>query len=571
MKRSPRAGGSGNRLTPQGETLPQPAGGSAPPPDDRPSQRSDDRPSESGPDAPRTLGVKRSTEPREGGPTRPGVRARFLSASERRLAAQTARDRGATGEGPERPQRSPAAQRRARDDAAGGAASAPERSEVGDPRRRRGSADAEREGRPRPDRPAHKTSSARPVGAGADSGRARGNEGYRASPPGRDSDRDGREKSARERFGRSGADTGSDPKRGRADAPARRRDDMPRAGAGTPHRRDERDAPKPGARPPRAGAESAPVSELSRPRREQGSEASQRPRKQDSEASRRPRDLPRASGSVPGERAPGALEPGGGRARSEHSTRPTAGDGEPPVGIRLSKVMAERGLCSRREADEIIERGWVFVDGRRVSELGVRIDPDAEIALAPQAKRRQAEQVTILLHKPVGYVSGQPEPGFEPAVSLIGPDNQYDRGAAQRFHASHLKGLAPAGRLDIDSTGLLVLTQNGRVARQLIGDDSKIDKEYLVRVEGRLDERGLALLNHGLELDGHRLRPAKVEWLNEDQLRFVLREGRKRQIRRMCELVGLKVVGLKRVRIGRVKLGDLPLGQWRFLREDERF
>ena len=156
-------------------------------------------------------------------------------------------------------------------------------------------------------------------------------------------------------------------------------------------------------------------------------------------------------------------------------------------------------------------------------------------------------------------------------MALIGPDNQFDVADAQRFHVSHLKGIAPAGRLDIDSTGLLVLTQNGRIARQLIGEDSKVEKEYLVRVEGELDEGGLALLNHGLELDGRKLRPAKVEWLNEDQLRFVLREGRKRQIRRMCELVGLKVVGLKRVRIGGVRLGDLPLGQWRFLREDESF
>ena len=179
--------------------------------------------------------------------------------------------------------------------------------------------------------------------------------------------------------------------------------------------------------------------------------------------------------------------------------------------------------------------------------------------------------MTILLHKPVGYVSGQPEPGYAPAVSLIGGDNQFDRDSAQRFHPSQLKNLAPAGRLDIDSTGLLVLTQDGRIARQLIGADSEIDKEYLVRVEGTLAENGLALLNHGLWLDDRPLRPAEVEWINDEQLRFVLREGRKRQIRRMCELVGLKVEGLKRVRIGRVKLGDLPLGQWRFLREDERF
>lgn len=245
--------------------------------------------------------------------------------------------------------------------------------------------------------------------------------------------------------------------------------------------------------------------------------------------------------------------------------------GEPPTGVRLSKIMAERGLCSRREADVFIERGWVFVDGRRVSELGTRIDPNAKVSLAEEAKRAQISQVTILLHKPIGYVSGQPEPGYEPAVSLIGPDNQFDRDTAQRFHPSHLRGLAPAGRLDIDSTGLLVLTQNGRIARQLIGDDSKVEKEYIVRVEGEPIEGAIALLNHGLELDGKPLRPARVEWINHDQLRFVLREGRKRQIRRMCELVGLKVVGLKRVRIGRVRLGDLPLGQWRFLRDDERF
>jgi 23S rRNA pseudouridine2604 synthase len=178
--------------------------------------------------------------------------------------------------------------------------------------------------------------------------------------------------------------------------------------------------------------------------------------------------------------------------------------------------------------------------------------------------------VTILLHKPMSYVSGQAEDGHQPAVSLISPKTQM-AGDHQRFQLSHLKGLAPAGRLDIDSTGLLVLTQDGRVARQLIGDDSKVEKEYLVRVEGALDARGLALLNHGLELDGKQLRPAKVAWANPDQLSFVLTEGRKRQIRRMCELVGLRVTGLKRVRIGRVRLGDLPLGQWRFLRENESF
>ncbi|OYY93574.1 MAG: pseudouridylate synthase [Hydrogenophilales bacterium 28-61-23] len=233
--------------------------------------------------------------------------------------------------------------------------------------------------------------------------------------------------------------------------------------------------------------------------------------------------------------------------------------------------MSERGICSRREADSYIAQGLVFVDGQRISELGTRVNPDCEIQLGQQAQKAQQQRVTILLHKPVGYVSGQPEPGYKPAVVLIHPDAFWAGSGGPAFNGNHLKGLAPAGRLDIDSTGLLVLTQDGRIAKQLIGEESDIEKEYLVRVEGQLSEQGMKLLNHGLELDGKKLRPAKVAWQNEDQLRFILKEGRKRQIRRMCELVGLNVVGLKRVRIGQVCLGNLPLGQWRYLREDERF
>lgn len=239
-------------------------------------------------------------------------------------------------------------------------------------------------------------------------------------------------------------------------------------------------------------------------------------------------------------------------------------------GERISKLMAQRGLCSRREADAYIERGLVYVNGEKVTQLGTRCAQDARIELASRAQNQQAALATILLHKPVGYVSGQAEDGYQPAVVLVKPDTQM-AGDYQRFRPQPLKGLAPAGRLDIDSTGLLVLTQDGRVARQLIGADSEIEKEYLVRVEGKLDEEGLKRLNHGLSLDGKPLKRARVRWQNEDQLQFILKEGRKRQIRRMCELVGLRVTGLKRVRIGRVALGDLPVGQWRFLRPDENF
>jgi 23S rRNA pseudouridine2604 synthase len=234
--------------------------------------------------------------------------------------------------------------------------------------------------------------------------------------------------------------------------------------------------------------------------------------------------------------------------------------------------MSQQGLCSRREADSYIERGWVLVDGVPVTELGTRAFPNQKITLAKQAQTRQEASVTILLHKPIGYVSAQPEKGYQPAIVLVTAEARFkgDRAPGQ-FSPAHLRGLAPAGRLDIDSTGLLVLTQDGRIAKQLIGEDSGIAKEYLVRVTGKLDAKGLALLNVGLSLDGKPLKRAEVRWQNDDQLRFVLREGKKRQIRRMCELVGLGVTGLKRVSIGNVKLADLPVGQWRYLRSDERF
>jgi 23S rRNA pseudouridine2604 synthase len=240
--------------------------------------------------------------------------------------------------------------------------------------------------------------------------------------------------------------------------------------------------------------------------------------------------------------------------------------------IRLSKLMADRGICSRREADLLIERGWVFVDGERVSTLGIKVYPNQAVTLDERAHRELRRAVTILLNKPVGYVSGQPEKGYRAAVSLISGGSRFkgDR-SPLRFSLAHLRSLAPAGRLDIDSQGLLVLTRDGRIARQLIGEDSDIEKEYLVRYEGSLSDEGLSLLGHGLSLDGKPLKPAQVFRQNKDQLRFILKEGKKRQIRRMCELVGLKVIGLKRIRIGRIKLGNLPVGQWRYLGEDESF
>jgi 23S rRNA pseudouridine2604 synthase len=260
--------------------------------------------------------------------------------------------------------------------------------------------------------------------------------------------------------------------------------------------------------------------------------------------------------------------------------------------VRLNKRMAELGLCSRREADAWITRGWVMVNGEP-AVMGMPVPPDANIEILPQARHEQAGQVTILMNKPMGYVSGQPEDGHEAAATLIGEPTQWrgdDRHPAgnRRFAPEHTRGLAPCGRLDIDSIGLLVLTQDGRIARQLIGDSSGVEKEYLVRVQWApngpqgqgvisqdvqsvFPKADMGLLRHGLSLDDQPLKPAEVEWQNPEQLRFVLVEGKKRQIRRMCEQVGLHVVGLKRIRIGNVMLGNLPVGQWRYLGEQESF
>lgn len=239
---------------------------------------------------------------------------------------------------------------------------------------------------------------------------------------------------------------------------------------------------------------------------------------------------------------------------------------------RLAKRMAVLGMCSRREADEYILKGWVMVNGVTATLKGQPVLPSDKITLKAAATQKQQERVTILLNKPIGFVSAQAENGYQPAASLIQKSNQWEGDKSGIvFHPKQLFGLAPAGRLDIDSNGLLVLTQDGRIAKQLIGNENKIEKEYLVRVQGHVSEKALKLLNYGLELDGEKLKPAKVSVQNEDQLKFILRQGKKRQIRRMCELVGLKVIGLKRVRMGKITLGKLPQGKWRFLGPNEGF
>lgn len=305
-----------------------------------------------------------------------------------------------------------------------------------------------------------------------------------------------------------------------------------------------------------------------------------------------PRRGPQGGLARPGWAAPPAPARGGfGRPAARDEDEDDEAPVHAPGSLRLSKRLAELGHASRREADDWIAAGWVKVDGQVVDTLGARVLPHQQVEIDPRARELQSRQVTVLLHKPVGLVSGQAEDGHQPAITLVTPENRWGADASGiDWQAHHLRHLAVAGRLDVDSSGLLVLTQDGRIARTLIGereedDDNGVEKEYLVEVawferpelgEGAdlktlFPEDRVLSLRHGLSLDGKALRPARVSWQNETTLRFVLREGRKRQIRRMCELVGLKVLSLRRVRIGRVALASLPPGQWRYLAPWEKF
>ena len=230
---------------------------------------------------------------------------------------------------------------------------------------------------------------------------------------------------------------------------------------------------------------------------------------------------------------------------------------------RVNKWLGQSGVCSRREAEALIERGLISIDGETVTDTGRKILPGQTLTLA-DADGPAA--LSVVLHKPMGIVSAQPEQGQIPAVrlltraALIGDSPQVpDRDTR----------LAPLGRLDMDSRGLLLLSDDGVLAKAIIGPESDLEKEYLVRVTGKITPEKIARLCHGLTMDGRELKPAKVSLVQGQDLRFILKEGRNRQIRRMCELVGLHVMDLVRIRIGSLRLGDLPEGKWRVLSADE--
>ncbi|MNH49704.1 Ribosomal large subunit pseudouridine synthase F [compost metagenome] len=239
-------------------------------------------------------------------------------------------------------------------------------------------------------------------------------------------------------------------------------------------------------------------------------------------------------------------------------------DGIEPV--RINKWLGQTGVCSRREAEALIAAGMVTIDGESVTDAGRKIEPGQTLTLNDRGEAALASGVTILIHKPLGYVSGQPEPDKIPAVRLLTAENLVGEGTPPAEDAS----LPPIGRLDEDSRGLLMLSSDGVVAKAVIGPQSKLDKEYLVRIEGDVTEKKLTLLRRGLMLDGRILKYAKVSRMEQNRLRFILTEGRNRQIRRMCEMVDLEVVDLLRIRVGPIHLNNLPEGRWRMITNEER-
>jgi 23S rRNA pseudouridine2604 synthase len=234
---------------------------------------------------------------------------------------------------------------------------------------------------------------------------------------------------------------------------------------------------------------------------------------------------------------------------------------------RVNRWLAQNGVCSRREAEALIARGLVSIDGKSIFDAGHKIEPGQTLVLADDAAAPAGGPLTVLLHKPVGVVSAQPEPGQVPAVRLL--TRQALVGESPLIPDRNTS-LAPVGRLDMDSRGLLILSEDGVVAKAVIGPQSDLEKEYLVRVDGKITDQAIGRLRHGLSLDGRQLRPAKVTMAGPQRLRFVLKEGRNRQIRRMCELVGLTVTDLHRIRIGPLTLDGVPERRWRVLTPQER-
>jgi len=236
-----------------------------------------------------------------------------------------------------------------------------------------------------------------------------------------------------------------------------------------------------------------------------------------------------------------------------------------PNTVRLAKRLAEQVPCSRQEAEQYIAGGWVSVDGVLVEEAGYRVAPEQRIELIRNASLAPAAPVTFLINKPAGVQ----------ATALVQAITLTSQAAGDRsgltFLKRHLSNLTLCDALACDASGLVVLTQDWRIARLLIDDAAKTEHEFIVEVAGSMPPNGLALLNKGMQLDGKPLAPMKVSWQNETRLRFAIKAPHSSQIPQICASVGLRVVAQKRLRIGRLAMASLAIGEWRYLLGYERF
>jgi 23S rRNA pseudouridine2604 synthase len=236
--------------------------------------------------------------------------------------------------------------------------------------------------------------------------------------------------------------------------------------------------------------------------------------------------------------------------------------------IRLSKRVAELAHCSRADAERYIEGGWVLVDGKVVEEPQHMVSTE-HVELDPAAVLETPEPATVLLHKPAGFDAID---GRKPAAALVTPASRWEADPTGiRLLQRHFIRLTPLVPLDTDASGLMVLTQDGRVWRRLTEDAAQIEQEFVVETTGDIAPYGLRRLNHGLSYRGRELPPCKVSWQNEFRLRFAIKDVQPGQIRDMCAQVGLQDVAIRRLRIGKVPLGKMPAGEWRYLPAGERF
>ncbi|MCF8111177.1 MAG: rRNA pseudouridine synthase [Desulfobacteraceae bacterium] len=223
--------------------------------------------------------------------------------------------------------------------------------------------------------------------------------------------------------------------------------------------------------------------------------------------------------------------------------------------IRLQKYLADAGVCSRRKGEQYIRRGLVRVNGKTVTQPGTTVDPEKDIVeIAGKKVKPLKSDIYIMLNKPAGYLSTCSQPGRKIVLDLVD--------VKQRVF--------PVGRLDRDSTGLLLLTSDGRIHNRLAHPSFDHEKEYLVETDRPVKDHDLETLEKGVELSDGMTRPAKVKKSSAEKFSIVLQEGRNRQIRRMAEALGYRVVSLHRIRMGPLYLKDLAPGKWRHLTAAER-